>query len=361
MASKRRRSIARVETYTAIGSCPIRGHLTDVLRAGEWWEYKLVPIFSAFYATAVMLHVPVASLWMAAVTILLSMVPGAAYVSVINDLTDRDEDLAAGKRNRVAGRSLTAIALLIGVTVAAGLVFAWLWRRDVLLLSCYLTAWLAFSLYSLPPFRFKTRGILGVLCDASGAHLFPTLVAVVLAFRAAGRPVNVLWIISIGVWAFAYGLRGILWHQLTDAGNDRDAGVRTFVQRHGPAVVARLSTFVVFPVELVALLAILGQLRSIGPPLLLLFYALAALRRMRRWKLNPVIVAPEPKFLIALHKYYDVLYPLALLITSAARFPIDLIALAVHLLIFPVRALQTARDLWKVRPPLRWRRQATKR
>ena len=327
------------------------------MRAGEWWEFKLVPIFSAFYATAVLLHVPVTSLWMAAITILLSMVPGAAYVSVINDLTDREEDLAAGKPNRLIGRSPWTTAALILITVAFGLVFAWLWRKDTLLLSCYLAAWLAFSLYSLPPFRFKTRGILGVLCDASGAHLFPTLVAVVLAFRAAGRPVDAIWIASVGAWAFANGLRGILWHQLTDAANDRSAGVRTFVQRHSPELASRLGTFVVFPIELLALAAMLVQLRSFWPIALLVIYAMLAIRRVRRWQLNAVIVTPKPRYFIAMHEYYGVFFPVALLVASSLQHPRDVLTLVVHLLLFPVRFLQMLDDAWKLRPPLRfWRR-----
>ncbi len=292
---------------------------------------------------------------MAAVTLLLSMVPGAAYVSVINDLTDREEDLAAGKPNRQIGRWRATV--LIAVTVAAGLAFSWLWRGDTLLLACYLAAWLAFSLYSLPPFRLKTRGLPGVLCDASGAHLFPTLVAVILAFRAAGRPVSGFWIISVGIWALAYGLRGILWHQLTDAANDRTAGVRTFVQRRGPAIALRAGTFVLFPIELCAFAAMLWQVQTVWPVAFLVLYAVFALRRMRRWHLRPVIVAPKAAYFIVLLEYYALFFPLALLIASAIRFPLDGLALAAHLAIFPVRLVQTLSDAWKLRPPLRfWRK-----
>ena len=74
-------------------------------RAGEWWEYKLVPIFGIFYATALYLKLPILWLWPAALTLLLALVPGAVFVSLINDLTDKAEDAAAGKRNRMAGRS----------------------------------------------------------------------------------------------------------------------------------------------------------------------------------------------------------------------------------------------------------------
>lgn len=318
------------------------------MRAGEWWEYKLAPIFAAFYATALTLQVPVTSLWRTALTILLSLVPGAIYVSVINDLTDREEDLAAGKANRLIGRSRATVAMLILITTGAGVVFCVLWRRDTLLLSAYLAAWLAFSLYSLPPFRWKTRGLLGVLCDASGAHLFPTLVAVLLTFRDAARPVNFAWLAAVGAWAFANGIRGILWHQLTDLEHDRHAGVRTFAQRHSPQFTARLGTFLAFPIELLALAAILIQLHSAWPLAALVAYVLLVALRLRRWQIHPVIVAPKPRYRIVLHEYYDAWFPVAVLIASALHHPLDAIVIALHLMVFPSRlrqALDEARQL----------------
>ncbi len=328
-------------------SLRIRRNLTDIVRAGEWWEYKLAPILAAFYATALTLQVPVSSLWRAALILLLALVPGAAYVSVINDLTDRDEDLAAGKANRLVGRAPAYAAMLVAITAGAGVVFCILWRHDSLLLGVYLAAWLAFSLYSLPPFRFKTRGILGVLCDASGAHLFPTLVGVILAFREADRPVSAAWLAAVGTWAFANGMRGILWHQLTDRDNDRVAGVRTFAQLHPPHVAARLGTFVVFPLELAGLSAMLWRMRSGWTVAFLAAYALFAALRIYRFRLNPVIVAPKPRFLIVLHEYYDLFLPVAILIQSR-----DWIVLAIHLVLFPNRWLHpggAAVQLWRER------------
>lgn len=326
--------------------------LTDTVRAGEWWEYKLAPIFAAFYATALLVHEPVTALWPAALLLLLSLVPGAAYVSVINDLTDRDEDRAAGKPNRMIGRSNAFGAALVILSAGCGIVFCILWRRDALLLTVYLAAWLAFSLYSLPPFRFKARGILGVLCDAAGAHLFPTLVAVFLAFRESNHWPNVAWMVAVGVWAYANGLRGILWHQLTDRENDRATGVRTFAQLHPPHVAARLGTFVVFPLELLGLGAMLWLMGNAWPVAFLALYAVFAGVRAYRFRLNAVIVAPKPRFFIALHEYYDLFFPLSILVASALRHPMDWIVLAIHLVAFPNRLRQSLRDaaqLWRER------------
>jgi hypothetical protein len=322
----------------------IRHDLIGLTRADEWWEYKLVPILSTFYATALVLHIAVSSLWAGALLLLFSVVPAAVYASVINDVTDRADDVVAGKRNRVAGRPRAMVAALVAAAVGAGFLFDWLWRDDLRLLSCYLATWLAFSLYSLPPFRLKKHGVSGVLCDAAGAHLFPALVAVLLACRGAQRVVSGAWVASVAVWALAYGLRGIVWHQLSDAENDRAADVGTFARRH-PRAAAVIGTFVVFPLELGALAAMLWQIGSPWPLAFLVLYALYAARSARRWQTAPVIVVPKPRFFIVLHEFYSDLFPVALLITAAARDRRDLVVLGAHLLLFPRRVAHAIRRL----------------
>jgi len=322
--------------------------LIRAFRADEWWEYKLAPILAAMYATALMLGVAVSAIWPALVIALAALAPGAAWVSLINDATDRDEDLAAGKPNRLAHRSRTYAAAFISATLAAGLAFCVLWRRDPLLLPLYLAAWLAFSLYSLPPFRWKARGILGVVADASGAHLFPTLVAVVLTFRWADRPVSIAWIVAVGAWALMNGLRGILWHQLSDAEHDRRAVVRTFAQRHDARWIARLGAFVIFPIELAGVAGMLWHMGSVVPLIFLALHLYLMAVRLRVWKMHAVIVAPKPRFLIVLHEYYDGFLPIAVLTAAAWRHPADLIVLAIHLLLFSTRIRQAVSDAAKL-------------
>src|SRR6266853_1579489 len=153
-------------------------------------------------------------MWVAAVALLFAIAPCAAYVSIINDITDRSDDMKAGKLNRLAGKPPWLLVLLVVAPISAGLVAAFLWRDAPALVGAYLCAWMAFSLYSLPPFRLKARDVLGVLADASGAHLFPALVGTLVAFRALGKDIDPTWIATVGAWALGYGLRGILWHQL---------------------------------------------------------------------------------------------------------------------------------------------------
>ena len=189
---------------------------------------------------------------------------------------------------------------------------------------------------------------LGVLADASGAHLFPTLLAVVLACRQSDQPVPAIWLAAVGLWAFGNGLRGILWHQLTDVEHDRQAGVRTFAVRHAPRRVAQWGAFVVFPIEVAALAVMLWHLPSALPTVALGVYAVLVALRLRRWDMRVVVVAPKPRFLIVLHEYYDAFLPIAVLLASAFRHPLDLVVLAVHLLLFSGRARQTWRDAVKL-------------
>jgi 4-hydroxybenzoate polyprenyltransferase len=322
--------------------------ISHIVRAIDWWEYKLSPIFATIYATALLSNLPIISLWPLFLLALAALVPGAAYVSVINDLTDLEEDLASGKTNRLAGKSLTFITVVLACCIAPGIAVAFYWRADLLLLSLYLAAWAAFSLYSIPPVRLKSRGVFGILADASGAHLFPTLLVVSLVFRWRADPVEVVWFAAVAAWSLSFGLRGILWHQLSDLHNDEQVGLRTFAQRHKIARLHMLGNFVIFPVEVTAFALILWRVGSYLAFAFLGAYALLELMRRQMWKMNLVIVAPKERYHILMHEYYEVFYPLALLLSSSSRHPQDALILAAHLFLFPRRATQTLKDIFKL-------------
>lgn len=326
------------------------GHLA---RAGQWWDYKLAPILAAFYASALVLQTPVSSLGWALAQLLLSIIPGAAYVSLINDLADEADDRAAGKPNRMAGRSPAGKAALIALPLAAGLGFAWLWRDDPLLLWCYLGAWTAFSLYSLPPVRLKARGGLGLLADAAGAHLFPSLVAAALAAHVAARPLDAVWLSAIGLWSLAYGVRGILWHQIGDAENDERSKVATFVQRRSVRLAGRLGAWIVFPVELVALAVLLWRLDSGFVVAGVGVYALFCWARIRWLEVRPAVVQPGGAYFLVGHLYYDLLLPISLLLAYAVRSPAALWLVLLQLALFPGRVLAMLEELRLLRPKAR--------
>lgn len=315
-----------------------------LVRARDWWDSKLVPIFAGYYATALFLGTPLAGQWATLLTLLLVLANGAAYVSLVNDLTDLDSDRRAGKPNRMERVPPAWRTPIVAAPVVIGLAAAYAWRDDPLLVGCYTASWIAFSFYSLAPIRLKARGFLGVLADASGAHLFPTLTAALLAFRHAGVEPDPVWLAAIAAWAFGYGLRGILWHQLFDVAADEAAGVRTFAQRR-PELARGVGRWLVFPLELAGLAYLLARLETPLPWLALAFYLGLVALRLRLWAMRAIIVQPVPRYLILLHEYYDVFLPIALLAAAALRAPQDGLVLVAHLLLFGGRPLQTGRDL----------------
>lgn len=323
--------------------------LVAAMRAGEWWEHKIAPILALFYATTILTGGQILPAAPSLLFLIAALVPGAIYVSVLNDLTDRDDDANAGKANRMADAPAWLALAILGAAVAVGLAVAWHWRDDPLLLGSYLGAWISFTLYSVPPFRLKTKGMAGLAADAAGAHLFPTLVAILLAFRTAGAAPDPFWLVGAGLWAFAYGLRGILWHQLLDSAADEAAGVRTFVQRASRKRAVALGSCIAWPVELAAFAFLIWKLGVASPLVGLLLYALLVRQRLRIFRMQAIVVEPRPRYLLLLQEYYTLFLPLSLLVQSALAWPADGLVLLAHLILFPVGAAVAGRDLWKLR------------
>ena len=71
--------------------------------------------------------------------------------------------------------------------------------------------------------------------------------------------------------------------------------------------------------------------------------------RFRREGVHPALVAPRPRASIALHEYYALWLPAALILQSSLSHPGDLSLLLLHVLLFPGRARQAAGEFWHMR------------
>ena len=316
--------------------------LLETLRVASWW-WKLAPIAAAIYATAYQLNVSLLSLTPLLLLAFAAVALQATYVSLINDLSDRTEDLASGKRNGLLGKPPSTIAMMLGCCIVPGALFAYQWRHDPLLVILYLAGWAAFAAYSLPPLRLKARGIWGVIADASGAHLLPTLFGVVLVCHWQAVPIDPAWFTAVAVWSFCYGLRGILWHQLIDRDQDMTAGVRTFVAGHSLETLRRTAHVIAFPCEVAALACMLWLAGSVFAATFFVLYVLWKWRRSWRFS-SPVIVIPaegkatfEIEHRLAFFQYYEFLLPLTFLLASSLRYPADLLVVLTHVLVLPPR------------------------
>lgn len=316
--------------------------LAETIRMRDWWEFKLPPVLALFYGVllshgvALLPHVSNAILLLAAIGVC------AAFVGILNDVTDIGVDLLAGKPNNMAGRSTAARTVLLAAPALLGLGIAATWRNDLPLAIAYLGGFACFVLYSVPPFRLKDRGLLGVATDAAGAHLFPAFTALFLAFASLGGVFDPLLAGVASVWAFALGLRGILWHQLGDFEADRRAGVATLPQRFTPAALIRLWERAVFPAEVAALLLLLWRMQAGLAAFFLAVHLVVIVVRIRRHLMVPTVVHPRPNTGIVLDDYYGMWLPVAMILQSAFQNPGDLLLLPVYLLLFPGRAWRSS-------------------
>lgn len=328
-------------------------------RISEWWEFKLVPALMISYATSIHLE---ASPWASAgslVLLLLALLPGGIFVSVLNDLTDLADDTAAAKTNCQEGKNPTIPILIIVLSLTAGVILLWVWRNEPQLMSIYFLGWIAFTFYSLPPFRLKTVGLPGILCDAIGAHFVPAMLAAFLVANSLARDLDIFWLFAVGSWSFFYGLRGILWHQIGDFDADRLSKTRTFVARYGPKVALRGGKWIFFPLEMFALSAIIWQI-GIGAMTSaivgLFLYAALEYGRIDRFEMTITIVEPKPRSSIILHEYYDVMLPLALLICGVFLQWEAIAVLLSHCVLFPFGLKQVMKDFVKFLDPQYQRR-----
>jgi hypothetical protein len=321
------------------------------IRATEWWGYKVAPLLAIGYATAMKSGRSLAEASPYLLYIMLAMALGAAYVSVINDITDLEEDLAIGKKNRMAGVPASRRWLFPALALLLGAVYIVSFFPHVLIMALAVMPWLAFSCYSIPPVRLKKRGVWGVLADASGAHVFTSLFIVASMSYYTGQAVDWIWFFAVGGWALCYGVRGILWHMFFDRENDLASGTATYATTEDPALFRPRERMILFT-EVVVLGVMLWRIGFILPILFLLFYFLFV--AASRWRLGFRIVVilmppgyPYP-YLILFADFYQVFLPLSLLLRSASVFRDDWIVLVAHILLFSYSIYRLMRFGWQI-------------
>ncbi|ACU04224.1 UbiA family prenyltransferase [Pedobacter heparinus] len=307
-----------------------------VIRSAEWWAHKLPPLLAIGYATVLMSAVPLyrVSLWL--VFLLASLVVGAIYVSVINDITDLEEDLASGKPNRIQQIPEKLRWTIPVACIFFGTIFGYFLYPDLLSCLLYLLSWIVFSLYSIRPVRLKNRGILGVFADGCGSHLFPSLLMVSSVSYITHQEMNWVWFASVGVWAFCYGLRGILWHQFADRVNDIKVNLNTYASKIEPQDFKKQSMLLI-TLELIALSILLTQLALLAPYIALLLYLVLLYLRYTAYK-NQIVLIIKPNsgpFQILMADYYQMFFPISLLVFASITDNLNFIALIVHMLLFP--------------------------
>lgn len=314
------------------------------IRANKWWHFK-VNIFLAFIllASLPIAEKPNADHWLSCLLYLFALLPGATYVSLINDLTDYKQDRIARK---VSGIDLIgkkrSISLII-LSISLGILLTLFLPITLTAKALYAAAWIAFSCYSIPPIRLKNRGIWGVMADASGAHLFPIL----FLFAAIQQHhFNAITGLLIGINMLCYGLRSILWHQFSDKQNDLNAGVVTLVTTYNNAKIKRMAK-AFFLVECIVLITYFIIQKHYFLLLTLAIYGTYVFLLQRFLRVQVVLSATQPNtsWTFIMGRFYQFFLPLALLLYYSVHNYFLLLAIPIFLWLFPIITNQIKQHL----------------
>lgn len=300
-------------------------------RTNHWFYHKLQPVMAISYAQMLFDGNPFSDSVRICIVLLVCLAGCAAYGYIVNDTFDIEQDYLAGKENRMrnvpAGHRflLSALAVLFGfMPFFVGHLSG---QAALVLLAIYIIA----TLYSARPFRLKERGLLGVLADATAAHVLPILL-VFSIFSDLGESFS----IAALIWAFFTGLRAITMHQLWDQENDIRAGALTFLRQAGPVRVQFAIRNLIFPAEITSFLIVLFLIGRGHPSLFLVAGAYAASSFLMYYfgkrSFDPVF---RPKGLhIFPYDFYETWFPFYLLILLTFENPQFLLLLLMHFVLF---------------------------
>ncbi|MDD5260543.1 MAG: UbiA family prenyltransferase [Methylacidiphilales bacterium] len=309
--------------------------MSKLFRVRDWWEHKIACALGTVYGIALLLGIPLTTLWPFLPAVIVALFFAASYVSVLNDLTDWPEDLAGGKVAIGTERNLGMRLGALGFCMVGGFCVLFWFRHYPLTCLLYLSNWIVFALYSIPPVRLKARGAWGLLMDSCGSHVIPTLWGLTLISEGTDLRLPVPFVISLVFWAIALGLRGILLHQIRDYENDQQIGVRTFVVRVGSNFAKGLVVWFLFPIEIVTLVLVLIQVDSPWAWPLLGFYFVVVTVRYFHLGIKIALVTPSRGFHPVFEEYYPFLYPATFLLAYTSASSLAWLILGLHFLLFP--------------------------
>ncbi|AFY35384.1 tetratricopeptide repeat protein [Calothrix sp. PCC 7507] len=347
--SKKLKQISEAQRVDSIKVEGLFSLFSNTVRADNWWLYKIPPLLAIAYAEILLLGLSFIQSIAIILSLLFISICAASYGHIINNIFDIEVDRQVGKSNSMARFPLWQSVLFCVLFVIAGFVLPILMNFGTWAIILLGINYLLPTLYSAPPLRLKEKGIWGVVSDAAGAHAIPTLffAATFLHLSTTPQPESIILTITATVWSFCAGIRGIFLHQLWDRENDLKSDVKTLVTSLDVEKVRFWISYIIFPIE-ISLLILLVLVISRFAPILLVFFILYVLLKTINIKLvlaNAFEPAPTRKANVALHDFYEVWLPLALITLLSIREPLFLILLLLHIILFYPSIKQRTTDL----------------
>ena len=312
--------------------------IINTIRGIEWWEYKIAPLLGISYFFIYKYDIGFIDGLINIAVILLSLIPGAIYVSVLNDITDIEIDILANKNNRMANLSITYRYTFLLVSLLCGFLSILLFYQNAYAIVFYFLSYFSFTLYSLKPFRFKERKILGTFADALGSQVFPSLF--IACLMAPNLEHSFFELFVIAIWSLCFGLRGILWHQFSDLKNDIQSGITNTVSGWTKKNISRIE-FIISFVEILSFLLLIYLTGFRG--FILTFLIFIVYLFLLKYKFGAILILikspPNKNYSLPLNEFYQIFLPITLLSAISIEQALYLILFTIHLILFPTGVL----------------------
>jgi len=209
-----------------------------------------------------------------------------AYAVLINDLFDRDLDVQVGKATISRGHGLNPayIGALLLLIISANAVSVALLQGSVIFNALWILTYVLGTIYSVPPFRLKARGFLGLLCDSIIEKPLPILI-VFAFFGYYGFEILLFPI-------FAEMFDSVFKHQARDYPVDVKTKTRTFAVVLGNDLSDKVVNKAIHPLNIMLVLVVflvvlfqIPQVRTVTSvvlaALLIVFIAILAREKKR--------------------------------------------------------------------------------
>ena len=313
-------------------------------RLDFWWFPKVGPALAVAYCAALVFQVPGWATMRAIMTVAFVGLCAGTYGYLLNDIFDLEVDRRAGKPNRMAAFLPGQRFLFCGLALGLGFEPALLLPTSKTTLSILALEYLILTIYSVPPFRLKDRGVLGLLCDAAGAHVVANLYVLSVLADARRQATHALvsstaiFVALICAWELCLGLIGILVHQVEDRENDLRSGIQTFATER-PFCAIRVPMSLIYVGELLAFSSMCLVLRKVAPLVGIAaaaYVVLLGLKIWSRWQYyrNFGTESTLMEWWQLSHVYYEAFFPLAAALQCAVLHPQLAIFAVLHLGVF---------------------------
>lgn len=325
-------------------------NLFQFARPGNWWCSKIPPLLAVAYLTILLRDTEVfrASELLACYVFSVSCV--ATYGHVVNDAFDVEQDRLAGRRNALAERSWTTRIALALAFLVLGFLPAPIANYSATALLLLALNYIWPTLYSMPLIRLKERRLAGVISDAMGSHITPTLFALAVFGGISGDQGRVAFPLLITLWAAALGIKGILHHQVADRDSDMRSGTVTLATTTRPERIRQFLIRFNLQVELplsAALVLLISEWCPLAVVALAIYCAAEAAKYLLGFKfsLSADAGGARPSVPFANEMFYVVWLPMAAAIQLVVRDPVWWWLPLLHAAVFYPTVLLQLNDL----------------